>query len=64
MKFLERARLRREIVASYQAKLAEGMTHEGAHDAVLDEAKTKYGANIDWAKIIELILTILELFKK
>lgn len=35
-----------------------------AIDATTDEMKTLYGANVDWAKILEIVMTILTLLSK
>jgi hypothetical protein len=64
MRLVERLRLIRETRQAYQTALDAGQNHEDAADTVADAMQAKYGASLDWSKIIEIIMMILAMFKK
>jgi hypothetical protein len=64
MKFLERLRLQRETLQLVRKAKAEGKTDEEAKDFAMEQMKEKYGATIDWMKILEMVMTILAMFFK
>lgn len=63
MRLLERARIRREAQAAYEAAIADGKSHDEAQDVCCDAMREKYGATVDWATIIKIITLLLELLR-
>ncbi len=64
MRLIERLRIQREARESYLDARAAGKSHDEASDLVAAGLQEKYGASIDWAKIVEIILLILAMFQK
>jgi hypothetical protein len=64
MRLIERLRVQREARELYQEARASGKSHDEAGEHVAAHLQEKYGASIDWAKIVEIILMILAMFQK
>lgn len=64
MRLLERLRIQREARQTYLAAKDQGKSHEECCEVVADAMQEKYGASVNWAKIIEIVMMILALFQK
>lgn len=62
MLLVKRLRILREARQSIEIAIASGMSHDEAGEAMLADMRDKYGADVDWLKILELILKVLALF--
>lgn len=62
MKIGKRLRIVREARELIRDAVAAGMSKEEAGEAMQEVMKAKYGADVDWMDIIELILKVLALF--
>lgn len=62
MKIGKRLRIVREARELIRDAVAAGMSKEEAGEAMQEAMKAKYGADVDWMDIIELILKVLALF--
>lgn len=64
MRLLEKLRIQREAREVYDSARASGKSHDEAGEVVASTLQERYGANVDWAKIVELIMLLLALLAK
>lgn len=58
---IKRLRIRRECFELRRKYLADGVPPHDANDLVLSDMHEKYGLDLDWEKILEIVLMILDL---
>jgi hypothetical protein len=63
MRLSDKLRLFREARQIYQQSREGGKDHDESAEQVMEQMKEKYGAAVDWMKIIELILMLLEMLR-
>jgi hypothetical protein len=61
MPLLKRLKVQRTFFTAYHNALDSGQTAQDARDVAIDAVHREFGADIDLAKIIELIMLILSL---
>lgn len=64
MAVFRRDRIEREIRSSVRAKIREGKDKDTIRQEIRGELKERYGDNVNWEKILEIALKILELVLK